>query len=246
MFQGTLTAKENRAIGFPWTEQSVQRYRASAGGTLAALRAVFEEEGMVAGHAAGGTHHSFRDRGEGFCVFNDIAIAATVAEKSYDALPILVIDLDVHQGNGTADIFEGHHSVFTFSVHGANNYPWKTRRKSDLDVDVPDNTTDPEYLAVLQKELPPLFEKVKPKLVIFQAGVDGLKEDSFGRLALTRQGLIKRNNMVYDMCIANGCKLLITMGGGYSRPIEPTVAASTDVFRIAALKYSALSPSQAR
>ena len=243
VFSGELTAKEVRAIGFPWTEQSVVRYRASAGGTLQALHAVMgEEHRMVACHAAGGTHHSFRDRGEGFCVFNDIAVAAITAQRDYgeEALPVLVIDLDVHQGNGTADIFQDDDTVFTFSIHGANNYPWKTRRKSDLDLEVPDNTTDEEYLSVLSQHLPQLFSEVKPKLVIYQAGVDGLKEDSFGRLALTRQGLIKRNNLVYDLCIHNGCKLLVTMGGGYSRPIGHTVDASVDIFRVAALKYSAL------
>ena len=242
VFGGGLTAKENRAIGFPWTPKSVQRYRASAGGTLAALRALMSDEGaMVASHAAGGTHHAFRGAGEGFCVFNDIAVAAVTARSFHreEALPILVVDLDVHQGNGTAEIFEGDHDVFTFSVHGANNYPWKTRRTSDLDVDVPDGTTDDEYLEALRPSLARAFDSCEPKLVIFQAGVDALSEDSFGRLALTRQGLIRRNNLVYDHCIARGCKLLICMGGGYSRPIGATVDAHADVFRVAALKYSA-------
>jgi len=182
VFSGQLTPKENRAIGFPWTAESVTRYRASAGGTLAALHSVFA--GLpVAGHAAGGTHHAFRDRGEGFCVFNDIGVASVTAMADYGAaaVPILVIDLDVHQGNGTADIFQGNDKVFTFSIHGANNYPFKTRRRSDLDVDVPDGTTDEEYLSLLEEHLPQLFAEVKPKLVFYQAGVDGLKEDSFGR-----------------------------------------------------------------
>ncbi|QDZ24472.1 histone deacetylase [Chloropicon primus] len=246
VLRGNLTAKENRRIGFPWTKESVTRYRASAGGTLAALHAVMGVEGsMVAAHAAGGTHHAFRDAGEGFCVFNDIALAAVTAETMYPeaALPILVIDLDVHQGNGTADIFQSKSSVFTFSIHGANNYPWKTRRKSDLDVEVPDDTTDAEYLDVLARSLEDVFLRVKPRLVIYQAGVDGLREDSLGRLALTRQGLIRRNNLVYDMCIRDGCKLVITMGGGYSRPIDATVDASVDIFRVAALKYCARSSS---
>lgn len=246
VFTGGLTAKESRAIGFPWSEAGVQRYRASAGGTLAALHAVMGDEGaMVASHAAGGTHHAFRDSGEGFCVFNDIAVAAVTAQSVYgaSALPILVLDLDVHQGNGTAEIFQNDDSVFTFSIHGANNYPWKTRRKSDLDVDVPDNTSDEDYLSILSTHLRDLFDQVGPRLVIFQAGVDGLREDSFGRLALTRQGLIKRNNLVYDLCLARGCKLLICMGGGYSRPIDATVEAHADVFRVAALKYSAAAPS---
>ena len=251
-----LTDKEARAIGFPMQNpEQVTRSFASTGGTIAATRDVLTDaltdgdapRRRVAAQIAGGTHHAFADKGEGFCVFNDIACAATVALAEFrDALfarsatPILVIDLDVHQGNGTAKIFEDNPAVVTFSMHGAGNYPWKTKMRSDHDVDLPDDTADDAYLGHLQTWLPFLFETYQPALVYFQAGVDALREDSFGRLGMTRAGLLRRNHLVYDACVRRDAALVITMGGGYSRPFDASVAAHADVFRSAAYRFGGL------
>ena len=179
-------------------------------------------------------------------MFNDIACASVVCLNKYGRLPyfagsktpILIIDLDVHQGNGTAKIFESNQKVITFSVHGAGNYPWKTKMKSNYDVDLSDDTGDESYLEELCKWLPYLFETYEPKLVFFQAGVDALKEDTFGRLAMTRAGMLKRNHLVYDYCVQHDTPLVITMGGGYSKPFDSSVAAHADVFRSAAYRFS--------
>jgi acetoin utilization deacetylase AcuC-like enzyme len=247
-----LTEKEARAIGFPMQNpEQVTRSFASTGGTIAATRDVLRSldgdephANKVAAQIAGGTHHAFADSGEGFCVFNDIACAANVAlaERgdvlfARSATPILVIDLDVHQGNGTAKIFETNDAVVTFSMHGAGNYPWKTKMRSDHDVDLPDDTDDDAYLSTLQTWLPFLFDTYRPALVFYQAGVDALREDSFGRLAMSRNGLLKRNNLVYDFCARNDAALVVTMGGGYSRPFDASVAAHADVFRSAAYRF---------
>lgn len=159
--------------------------------------------------------------------------------------PILIIDLDVHQGNGTAKIFEDDARVVTFSVHGAGNYPWKTKMTSDHDVDLPDDTGDDAYNATLAEWLPFLFDRYDPALVFFQAGVDALKEDSFGRLGMTRGGMLRRNHLVYNECIARDLPLVITMGGGYSRPSDASIDAHADVFRSAAYRFaSPLTPSR--
>jgi len=267
----TLSEKEERAIGFPMRNQEqVTRSFASTGGTIAAMHDVLiglddirddDDDATnasvplinskkpfrlkVACQIAGGTHHAFHDSGEGFCVFNDIACAATVCLGTYGHLPhfsqsetpILVIDLDVHQGNGTAKIFENNSKVVTFSMHGAGNYPWKTKMRSDYDVDLPDDTGDETYLAHLNKWLPYLFSTYHPKLVFYQAGVDALAEDTFGRLAMTRTGMLKRNHLVYDKCVEHDTPLVVTMGGGYSKPFGKSVAAHADVFRSAAYRF---------
>ncbi|KAH8941249.1 hypothetical protein BDL97_14G027900 [Sphagnum fallax] len=246
IFTGMLDDQQQRAVGFPWSPALVDRSRASTGGTVAAMHAVMQgSRRMVAANIAGGTHHAFAGHGEGFCVFNDIAVASAVSLRDYPHLcntqsPILIIDLDVHQGNGTAKIFENDDRVITFSMHGANNYPWRTKMKSNYDIDLPDNTGDEEYLTILTEWLPHLIELHEPSLIFFQAGVDALKEDSFGRLAMTRQGLLRRNNMVYSVCLENNLPLVITMGGGYSRPMTASVEAHGDVYRSAALRYGAL------
>ena len=252
VMQCALTDKEARAIGFPMQNpEQVTRSFASTGGTIAATRDVLTHldgdapgSRRVAAQIAGGTHHAFADKGEGFCVFNDIACAAKVAlSERGDALfarsktPILVIDLDVHQGNGTAKIFETTPEVVTFSMHGAGNYPWKTKMRSDYDVDLPDETGDDAYLSRLADWLPYLFETHDPALVFFQAGVDALREDSFGRLDMTRNGMLRRNHLVYDQCVEHDVALVITMGGGYSRPFDASVAAHADVFRAAAYRF---------
>ena len=241
-----LTEKETRAIGFPMQHANVVRSLASTGGTLAAMHDVMRDGSphLAAAQIAGGTHHAFADRGEGFCVFNDQAVAAMKALWCYPErlagtpTPVLIIDLDVHQGNGTAKIFEDDPRVVTFSAHGAGNYPWKTKMRSTHDLDLPDDTDDDAYNAHMAEWLPFLFDAYDPRLVFFQAGVDALREDSFGRLAMTRAGLLRRNHAVYDQCVASDVPLVITMGGGYSRPWDASVAAHADVFRSAAYRFA--------
>lgn len=239
-----MNEKEQRNLGFPWSPDLVKRSCASIGGTIAAMHVVMLGLRRAAANIAGGTHHAFSSHGEGFCVFNDIAVAAHVALQTYpescnEEKPILVIDLDVHQGNGTAKIFEENDKVVTFSMHGANNYPWRSKMKSDYDVELLDSTGDEHYLAVLSDWLRQLIHSHNPSLVFFQAGVDALHEDSFGRLSMTRQGLLHRNNMVYTTCLTKNIPLVITMGGGYSRPSEASIKAHADVYRSAALRYGA-------
>eukprot|EP01025_Chloroclados_australasicus_P045947 TRINITY_DN50698_c0_g1_i2.p1 TRINITY_DN50698_c0_g1~~TRINITY_DN50698_c0_g1_i2.p1 ORF type:complete len:284 (-),score=31.37 TRINITY_DN50698_c0_g1_i2:95-946(-) len=181
---GNMTEKEMRNVGFPYSQNLVHRTLSSAGGTVAALHSIYLEEARMAGNIAGGTHHAFRDWGEGFCVFNDIAVAAGVAMKQQGISKILVIDLDVHQGNGTAGIFEGEQSITTFDMNGAKNYPWRTRRKNTYDVLLNDGAGDEEYLSLLERWLPKL-EAHDPELIIYQAGVDALEGDRFGRLKMS-------------------------------------------------------------
>jgi len=260
-----LTREEARTIGFPMSEDSdgysstflsadetkrgqqhVTRSLASTGGTIACTRNVLEHGFMWAGQLAGGTHHAFAGHGEGFCVFNDIACAVRVAQRDYKELfegedrNVLIVDLDVHQGNGTAKIFENDKNIITYSIHGDRNYPWKTRMFSDYDIALPDDCEDEEYLNALETSLPNVFEKHKPFLVYFQAGVDALKADSFGRLSMTREGLRRRNNLVLALCVEYNSKLVTTMGGGYAKPIERSIECHSDVFRIMALKHKAI------
>lgn len=245
-----LTEKEARTIGFPMHPSSVVRSLASTGGTVAATHDVLRpgSRHKAAAQIAGGTHHAFAGWGEGFCVFNDIAVAAVNALERFperlagSPSPVLIIDLDVHQGNGTAKIFEEDDRVVTFSMHGAGNYPWKTKMRSTHDVDLPDDTNDEDYLKELAGWLPYLFDTYDPRLVYFQAGVDALKEDSFGRLGMTRSGLLKRNHMVYNECVTRDVPLVITMGGGYSRPPDASIAVHADVFRSAAYRFASPSP----
>ncbi|CAI5527552.1 unnamed protein product [Closterium sp. Naga37s-1] len=186
LFTHALSEQEQRVLGFPWSPHLLLRSQASCGGTVAATHAVLMGLRRAAGVLAGGTHHAFRGHGEGFCVFNDIAVAALAALTHHPTVcnadrPILALDLDVHQGNGTASIFEGDPRVVTFSMHGANNYPWRSKRRSDYDVELPDDTGDAAYLSLLEQWLPKLFEHHRPSLVMFQAGVDALKEDKLQR-----------------------------------------------------------------
>ena len=245
---GRLSEEEQRVVGFPWSAAHVQRSLASTGGTVAATHAVLRRGGApVSMQLAGGTHHAFRDRGEGFCVFNDIAVAAAVARRDYGVgTPgggaVLIVDLDVHQGNGTAAIFEGDQNIITFSMHGEKNYPYvgRSRMRSTYDVELPDGTGDDAYLSLLDDWLPRLFDAHAPvRLVFFQAGVDPLQGDLMGRLSLSRAGMLRRNNAVYSACLARGVPLVIAMGGGYCRPIEHSIAAHADVFRSAAYRFAA-------
>ena len=218
-----LSALENRRIGFPWSPESVNRALSSTGGTVAAMHAVCAPDATArfAGHIAGGTHHAFADRGEGFCVFNDIAVAANVALRDYTHVRrILVVDLDVHQGKGGAVLFAGDERVFTFSLHCSGNL-FSKRETSDLDVDLPVGAGDHAYLSALSEHLPSLFERIKPQLVFFQAGVDPHASDRFGKLELSSSGLKRRNKMVYDLAAQHRARVVLTAGGGYPKDLNP-------------------------
>ncbi|WP_150559306.1 histone deacetylase family protein [Pandoraea bronchicola] len=228
---GELNPKEQREIGFPWSPQMVERSRRSAGATVAACRAALCDG--VAANLAGGTHHAYADRGEGFCVFNDAAVAARTmqAELGPDTR-VAVIDLDVHQGNGTAAIFEHDPSVFTLSLHGEHNYPFH-KANGDLDVALPDGCGDEEYLVALGHALTDLFAQFTPSLVIYLAGADPLENDRLGRLALTHDGLLARDRRVLTACAERGLPVALAMAGGYGRDIEQTVAAHFGTIRLA-------------
>ena len=218
---GTLSADEVRRIGFPWSEAMAERSRRSAGATVAAAR-----DALVQGwsaNLAGGTHHAFRDRGEGFCVFNDAAIAARAMQAEAGIARVAVIDCDVHQGNGTAAILRGDDSVFTFSIHGARNFPFD-KEASDLDIELADGTGDEEYLRCLADGLGETLERSRPQLAIYLAGADPHEGDRLGRLRLTREGLARRDAMVLGGLAARGVPVAIAMAGGYGRDLDDTVA----------------------
>jgi acetoin utilization deacetylase AcuC-like enzyme len=220
VIRGTLSATEQRAIGFPWTPQMVERSRRTSGATIAAARAALSDGAAV--NLAGGTHHAFRDRGEGFCVFNDSAIAARTLQAEGRVKRVLIIDCDVHQGNGTASIFHGDPNVFTFSIHGANNFPF-TKEASDLDVELADGADDRAYLAALEVHLAVAIERARPDLAIYLAGADPYYDDRLGRLALSKQGLLNRDRCVLERCARASLPVAVTMAGGYARDIDDTV-----------------------
>jgi len=217
---GALDAAEQRAIGFPWSERMVERSRRSSGATLAAAR-----EALACGwsaNLAGGTHHAFRERGEGFCVFNDAAIAARAMQVEAGLQRIAVVDCDVHQGNGTASIFAGDESVFTFSMHGMNNFPFR-KETSDLDIELADGTRDDEYLWHLERGLDETLERARPQLVFYLAGADPYEDDRLGRLKLGKQGLVRRDELVLSTLAARRIPVAISMAGGYARDIEDSI-----------------------
>jgi acetoin utilization deacetylase AcuC-like enzyme len=217
---GTLTAKELRRIGFPWSQRMVERSRRASGGTLGACRAALEEG--VAANLAGGTHHAFADRGEGFCVLNDSAIASRVLLEEGLVGRVIVVDTDVHQGNGTAAILEDDERVFTFSIHGDKNFPFH-KEESDLDVPLPDGTGDAEYLSALEGALERVLDLESWDLAIFLAGADPFEGDKLGRLSVTKEGLAARDRMVLEGCRRRGIPVAVTMAGGYAPNIEDTV-----------------------
>lgn len=228
--EGMLAPQAIRRIGFPWSEGLVKRTLASVGGTLsAAARALDHGWG---GNLAGGTHHAFRSEGSGFCVFNDIAIAILALRAERGIERAAVIDLDVHQGDGTAAIFEHDPAVLTFSMHGRNNFPFRKQR-SRIDVELEDHTGDDEYLRLLADALPRVFES-KPQVVFYQSGVDGLATDALGRLCLTHDGLLRRDRLVMEAAKNYAIPFIITLGGGYANPIELTADAHANTFRTAA------------
>ena len=228
---GLLSAQEQRAIGFPWSEAMAERSRRSVGATLAACEAA-RHTGFSA-NLAGGTHHAYADRGEGFCCFNDVAVAARWVQSRQWARRVLCLDLDVHQGNGTASIFAKDPSVFTLSLHGERNYPF-TKEASDADWPLPDGTGDDVYLDCLHQALRAASENFTFDWVIYVAGADVYQGDRLGRLALSREGIAERDRMVFDWCRQQGTPCVITMGGGYASDIEETVAIHFQTIALAA------------
>jgi len=226
----SLSVKEIRKIGFPLSEALITRGRHISKGTVQC--ALYAQQYGVAMNIAGGTHHSFTNRGEGFCILNDFAIAANYLLHHQLAKKILIVDLDVHQGNGTAQIFQDNENVFTFSVHGAKNYPVR-KEKSDLDIGLPDKTEDRFYLDTVQKILPRLLDKVQPDFIFYLAGVDILATDKLGRLAVSRQGCKQRDTFVLELCKKNNIPVAVSMGGGYSVKIADIVEAHANTFRVA-------------
>jgi acetoin utilization deacetylase AcuC-like enzyme len=226
-----LTEREMRAIGFPLSAALVERERRIARGTIdCALSAL--ASGKAALNVAGGTHHAFADRGEGFCLLNDFAVAANYLLHTRRLEKILITDLDVHQGNGTAALFAGESRVFTFSMHGAHNYPFR-KEHGDLDIGLADGMNGAEYLHILQETLPPLLDEQTPGLVFYLSGVDVLATDKYGKLNLTLQDCLARDQFVFDQCRMRGIPIAASMGGGYSPEIKHIVAAHVNTFRAA-------------
>ena len=228
--QGRLSAAEQRAIGFPWSEEMVERARRSVGATVAAAAAAVRDGEGVAMNLAGGTHHASADRGSGYCVFNDVAVAARLHQRRCspaDAGPkrVAVIDLDVHQGDGTAAIFAGDASVFTLSLHGARNFPFR-KASSDLDVGLPDGCADAEYLGALEAALATLWAEHARQpftLAFYLAGADPHEGDRLGRLKLSAGGLLRRDELVFAGLLAQRIPVAVSMAGGYGHDIEVTV-----------------------
>jgi acetoin utilization deacetylase AcuC-like enzyme len=225
---GMIDAMSIRRIGLPWSRELFRRSLASVGGAIGAADSALECG--IGGNLAGGTHHAFSDYGEGFCVFNDFAVVILNLIKSGLIHRAAIVDLDVHQGNGNSGILGGNPDVYIFSMHGANNYPF-TRVASSVDVELGDGTGDDEYLEMLRKNLAAVFE-FKPDIVLYQAGVDPLKEDSLGRLSLSVEGLMERDRIVIGECKKRGVPVSIGMGGGYSKPITHSVEAYVNTYRV--------------
>ena len=218
--RGTLDERALRRIGFPWSPAMVERSRRSAGATLAACRSALDRG--VGINLAGGTHHAHRAHGEGFCVFKDAALAARAMQAEGLACRVLVVDLDVHQGDGTAAIFEGDTTVTTLSVHGRQNFPFR-KRASAIDVELDDGTTDDAYLATLATVLPRAIDRARPDLAVYLAGADPFEGDRLGRLGLTKAGLADRDRMVLDRLAALGIPVAIAMAGGYAEDVDDVV-----------------------
>ena len=229
--RGQLTPKEIRRIGLPWSPQLVTRTRYSVGGTIAACRAALTDG--IAMNLAGGTHHAFRDMGQGFCIFNDIVIAARTVQAEGRVQRIVVLDCDVHQGNGTAAIARDDPSIFTFSIHNQHNFPLR-KEQSDLDVGLEDGTGDDVYLSALEVGVGQALERAKAGLAIYLAGADPYHGDRLGRLTLTKEGLARRDRRVLELCRDTGLPVAVVLAGGYGRRIKDTVDIHLQTVRIAA------------
>ena len=226
---GRMTAKEMRRIGLPWSLELVERARRSVGATVQSGFAAAKEQLAVS--LSGGTHHAFADRGEGYCMFNDVAVAARALQAAGKAGKILVIDADVHQGNGTAVIFRDDPTVFTFSLHGKNNFPL-CKEPGDLDVELADGTGDEAYLSALQQGLERIGERFSPEMAFYLAGADLHRGDRYGRMALTKKGLALRDRQVLTFCRKHRLPVAVTMAGGYGRDIADTVDIHVETVRI--------------
>lgn len=237
---GTISAAGMREIGFPWSPAMVERSRRSTGATIAAARIAIEEG--ICGNLAGGTHHAYAGQGGGFCVFNDAAVAARLMQAEWarknpasKQLGVLIIDLDVHQGNGTASIFQSDPSVFTLSLHGAKNYPFR-KETSDLDVPLADGCSDEDYLGLLEDALTKASARFDPGLVIYLAGADPHEGDRLGRLGLSYEGLMARDHRVFDWCLQKRIPAAFVMAGGYGHNIQTTLEVQMNTYRVA-LEY---------
>lgn len=226
---GAVTAAAMRRIGFPWSPEATLRARATVGGAVAAARCAMEDG--VSGQLAGGTHHAHRSFGAGFCLYNDLAVAALTLLAERKVRRVAVVDLDVHQGDGVAAILAGRPDAFVFSVHGEKNFPFR-KAQSTLDVALPDGVADEDYLRALEEHLPAVFA-FRPDLILYQAGVDPLKEDRLGRMALTHAGLAARDRLVLGEAARRGVPVSIAIGGGYAEPIAASVEAYANTWRAA-------------
>lgn len=263
VFQGTTSAAQQREIGFPWSPRMVERARRSVGATIAAARAALFEPDGIAANLAGGTHHAYAHKGSGYCVFNDVAVAARLMQAEWHRgsalagrgvvrggclLRVLVIDLDVHQGNGTASIFRDDDSVFTLSMHGARNFPFR-KEASDLDVELPDGCGDAQYLAALDAALSRLdepFSASPAHLAFYLAGADPHENDRLGRLKLSLAGLAERDRRVFGWLRARGIPVAISMAGGYGRELQTTVDIHLQTLRLAQASLRACEAASAR
>jgi acetoin utilization deacetylase AcuC-like enzyme len=227
---GTLERKALLRLGLPWSPELVRRAFAVIGGTFGAARVALDDG--VAANLAGGTHHAFADHGEGYCIFNDHVIVLRRLRKESLATRFLIIDLDVHQGNGTAALCQTDSDVFTFSIHSENNYPARKERSS-WDIALMDGTTDEQYLDILAQALPRLLDRFSPDLILYQAGVDVLAGDRFGKFSLTMAGVGERDRLVCEFARRAGLPLVVTLGGGYARDINRIVEAHCQTVRVA-------------
>ena len=225
-----LSKKEIREIGFPLSKELVDRELQIADGTIKGVH--YSIEHGISMNIAGGTHHAFYDRGEAFCMLNDQAIAANYLIEKGLSKRILIIDLDVHQGNGTASLFRSNNNVFTLSFHGKKNYPFR-KEKSDLDIEFDDNTNDEKYLKILKETIPKIIDEFNPDFIFYLSGVDVLENDKLGRLSLTINGCKERDRYILDMCKINSIPVQISMGGGYSVVLKNIIEAHSNTFRLA-------------
>jgi acetoin utilization deacetylase AcuC-like enzyme len=220
VISGTLSDKELRRIGLPWSPGLVERSKRSVGGTIAACRSALDNG--IAANLAGGTHHAYADHGEGYCVFNDCAIASRQMQKEGLARQVVLLDLDVHQGNGSASVFSGDESVFTFSIHGEKNFPFH-KEKSSLDISLPDNIGDEIYLEAVRTGTKNALEKSSPDLAIYLAGSDPFEGDRLGRLKISKEGLATRDHIVFSLCQQAQIPVVVVMAGGYAKNILDSV-----------------------
>jgi acetoin utilization deacetylase AcuC-like enzyme len=227
----TLTESEMRKVGFPLSRQLVEREQRIAQGSIDC--ALYAKQFGVSLNVAGGTHHAFTNKGEGFCLLNDFAVAANYLLAHKLAIQILIIDLDVHQGNGTAQIFAGNPNVFTLSMHGRHNYPF-FKERSDLDIELEDGTNDNTYLQLMQDHIPQTIKMIQPDFIFYQAGVDILQTDKYGKLSITQQGCAMRDKLVFNWCKEFNIPIVVAMGGGYSPKISDIVNAHCNTFKLAA------------